>query len=71
MVYKELFGKREEQGFSCSFPNILTDRVLAIDTLDCKKGSSGSFPAQKNKNPAILSTSRQVRAEAGAIYYSK
>ena len=71
MVYKGVFGTREEQGFSCSFPNILTDRVLAIDTLDCEKGDSGSFPAQKNKNPAILATNHQVRAEAGAIYYSK
>ncbi|GAB7331552.1 hypothetical protein MBLNU13_g02941t1 [Cladosporium sp. NU13] len=68
MVYKELFGVREEQGFADRFPNILTDRVLAIDSLDCEKGS---YPAQKNPNPAILGVNHQVRAEAGEIYYSK
>jgi hypothetical protein len=67
MVYRELFGKREEQGFQGPFPNILTDRVLAIDSLDC----DGTHPPVKNANPAILWASRQLRAEAGAIYYNK
>jgi hypothetical protein len=68
MVYRELFGKREERGFCGTFHNLQTDRVLVIDSLDCERGS---FPPQINLNPAILSTCHEVRAEAGAIYYSK
>lgn len=68
MIYKELFGKREEQGFGCTFKKILTDRVLVIDSLYCEKGS---YPPQKNKNPSILAVNRQLRHEAGEIYYSK
>ena len=68
MVYKELFGKQEERGFDRTFKKIKTDRVLVIDSLYCEKGS---HPPQKNKNPSILSVNRQLRAEAGEIYYSK
>jgi hypothetical protein len=68
MVYEEIFGQREDRGFSGTFDNLFTDRVLVIDSLDCDKGS---YPPQKNPNPAILSTNHKVRAEAAEIYYSK
>jgi hypothetical protein len=69
MVYEELFGKQEEGGFFHGvFNNLLTDRVLVIDSLDCE---FGTHMPQKNKHPTILSVNRQVRAEAGKIYYSR
>ena len=68
MIYKELFGMREERGFQGRFRNILTDRVMVMDSLQCVKGT---YPAQKTPNPNILWASHQLRTEAGAIYYSK
>lgn len=69
MVYEELFsGERAERQFPGPFDNLYSDRVLVMDTYNCEKGT---YPPQKNPNPAILAVNHQLLAEAGEIYYKK
>lgn len=39
-----------------------------MDSYKCEKGT---YQPQKGPNPEILSANRQIRAEAGEIYYNK
>lgn len=69
MVYEELFGQQLEGGFFHGvFNDLFGDRVLVIDNLNRE---FGTHMPQKNKNPTILSVNRQIRVEAGKVYYSK
>lgn len=68
MVYEQLFSERAGRNFPGPLDNLYPDRVLVIDSYSCEKGT---YPPQKHPNPAILAVSRQLRIEAGEVYYRK